>query len=101
MNTTSKILKKITVHYRKKMDGWNFYLMPIERMKIQEVYPNVAFIPNISITESTFDEFEALHGSLQKHIIPTLTGLEPDVLKKIEIEFVNSKTDEITQFKYD
>jgi hypothetical protein len=100
MNVTSK-LKKITIHYRKKLDGWNFYLMPIERIKIQEEYPNVMFLPNIIITESILEEFEALHSSLQKHIIPTLTGLEPDVLHKLEIEFVNSKTNQSMPFNYD
>jgi hypothetical protein len=100
MNTTSKILKKITIHFRKRLDGWNFYLMPIERMKIQEFFPHAVFIANITISDETLAEFDALHSSLEKHIIPVLTGLEKEVLEKLEIIFINSKTEESSLFKY-
>lgn len=88
---------KITIRLRRNTDIWMFSISLMDKELIQKHFPNAAPTQNVGISSEGYTSFTQTYGTLDKHIIPMLTGLSGDDVQKVEIEFIDSLTGQ----KYD
>jgi hypothetical protein len=77
----------IVIQVGKRASGLVFGLHPLSRTMIQSAFPYAkGTVTTVSIDFETWQEFLDTHGSIESlapGVVPTLTGLKPEDLKKL------------------
>jgi hypothetical protein len=78
------VITELKILMVKQLDGINYSLSPVSFYEIKNQFPNVHPVRSIFAAFDIKSSFENLHGSIDKYIIPSLTNLEGNDLKKIK-----------------
>jgi hypothetical protein len=86
----------IQIWVTKDLDGFTFSLTPASKEIILSKFKNARPLRSVFIGYDVMQNFEMIHGKLQKHIIPTLTDLSSSEIEQIgEIQFIDSRNNSV------
>lgn len=78
------LIDELIINVVKQIEGYNFSLTPKGFQDIIELFKNKEKpIKNVFVPFDVKASFEYIHGPIENHVIPTLTGLSSDQLKLI------------------
>ena len=88
-------METIKINVNKTMDGLTFSILPSLRDLIRKTVPGAMPVNSIFVSYDVKSNFEAYFGSLQKHILPALLGMDDEQVKMQNIQFIDTQTKKI------
>ncbi|MCO6479209.1 MAG: hypothetical protein J5I94_21420 [Phaeodactylibacter sp.] len=82
----------IVVNLNKQLEGYTFSLSPRERARIKEKFPDANPVASIFVNFDVKGDFEEKFGSIKKYLFPFLSGLDEQTASELEVELVDSAT---------
>lgn len=90
------VMNILSISVTNQAGGFTLSLKPLVRRELQETFPHTDALPAIFVSRTNAQNFEKLRGRLLEHLVPALTGLSADELKKIgQILFVDAASGNI------
>jgi hypothetical protein len=88
--------RRIVVYQSTDREGSTFALSPDARRMLEDRFGEKLHVsPRIFVAHEDQDDLERLHGSLAKHLVMLLTGLDDESLAQAgDIEFWDPVTDQ-------